>query len=460
MRRLIVAGLASGVGKTTITCALLAAYARRGHRVQPFKAGPDYLDPTHHTAAAGRPSRNLDAVMLPPAALRELFARAAAGADLSVIEGVMGLFDGRTGHGEAGSTAQLAKLLAAPVVLVLDVVRVARTAGAVALGACSFDPTVPIAGFILNRVGSDAHARTCSEAIETATGLPVLGAVPRDEGAFFPERHLGLVPATETLWSAERTAQLASLAERHLDLARLWDIAGAAPLPVSDPGPWLFPAEAQPQCATIAVAQDAAFGFYYADSLDLLHAWGAEFAPFSPLADVALPPGTQGVYVGGGFPELHAAELAANVPMQRALRQAAQAGLPIYGECGGLMYLGRSLTDFAGARHSMVGLVPFDSRMTRDRLTLGYRAVTTLRASPLLRAGVSVIGHEFHYSELDASPPETTAAYRVDGSAPRWEGYLTDSVLASYVHVHFASDPAIAQRFIAKCTAAAPLGAS
>jgi len=449
-RRLVVAGVTSGVGKTTLTCAALAAFRQRGWRVQPFKSGPDYIDPGHHALAAGRASRNLDSVLLPPATLRTLFARAAGRADLALVEGVMGLFDGRNGRDDEGSTAELATLLDAPVVVVIDVAKTSRTAGAIALGCLHFDPGLRVAGFIVNKVGSLTHARWATEAIEAATGLPVFGAFPRDPDLALPERHLGLVPTAETAPDTAFMARLADAAECYLDLDRLWAVAEdrALPAPFGD----LFPAERPDRRVTIAVARDRAFNFYYEDSLDILQAWGADLTPFSPLDDDNLPPGAQGVLLGGGFPELFAAELAANTPMRAAVRAAARQGLPIYGECGGLMYLGRTLTDLEGRRHDMVGLVPYDSVMRRGRLSLGYRSAIAARSSPILECGATVRGHEFHYSELGEPVPAATAAYRVTERDGALEGYAAGSVLASYVHVHLGSDPAMARRLVAMCS--------
>jgi cobyrinic acid a,c-diamide synthase len=459
-RRLVVGGVTSGVGKTTVVSAMLAAWRRRGRSLQPFKAGPDYIDPTYHTLAADRACRNLDSVLLPPATMRALADRAAAGVDLALVEGVMGLFDGRNAAGEEGSTAQIAKLLGAPIVVVIDVAKTARTAGAIALGCARFDPGLTVAGFILNRVGSEAHARTATQAIEAATGLPVLGAIPRDDALTLPERHLGLVPTAENAPTAAYFDRLADLAERHLALDRLWSIAATPPAPgsgLSDDLADLFPAEPPPTWARIAVARDRAFNFYYEDSLDVLAAWGAELVPFSPLADRALPDGTQGVYLGGGFPELFAAELAANRPMHGALRRAAAAGLPVYGECGGLMYLGESLRDFAGRCHPMAGVVPVASAMQRQRVTVGYRTATALRRTPLLEPGMRVVGHEFHYSQLESPVAESNAAYRLVERDGLIEGFAAGNVLASYLHVHFGSDPAMARRLVAASAAATPL---
>lgn len=456
MRRLVVAGAASAVGKTTVACGLMAAFARRGLRVQPFKVGPDYIDTTHHSEAAGRASRNLDSILLPAPALKALFTRAAASAELCVVEGVMGLFDGRNDRGEEGSTAQMAKLLNAPVLVVIDAAKTARTAGVVALGCVRFDPDLRVVGFILNRVASPTHARIATEAIEAATGLPVLGALPRNDHLTVPERHLGLVPATEVHLGGGRIDRLADAAERHFDLDRISTLAESPPLAAED---WDgFPSEPHPRVARIAIARDEAFGFYYLESLELLEAWGGEIVPFSPLRDESLPSGVQGVYLGGGFPELFAAELTRNRPLRRSLRNAARVGLPIYGECGGLMYLGRTLTDLQGKDYAMAGVLPISSRMQRQRATLGYRGAVALRSTPLLDAGARVVGHEFHYSQLAEAVAPHTAAYRVTEPEESLEGYAAGNVLASYVHLHFGSEPGMAGRFVATCASYDPVG--
>lgn len=443
--RLVVAGTASGTGKTTVTAALCAAFRRRGVAVQPFKAGPDYIDPTYHAQAAGRPCRNLDSFLLEPDMLRAVFARAAARADLSLVEGVMGLYDGRDGTTEVGSTAEIAKLLEAPVVVVLDVSAQARTAAAIALGCVRFDPLVRIEGFILERVGSDTHARWVTAAVEDATGLPVLGAIHRDAALALPERHLGLVPASERALSPKYLDLLADVAERGIALDRLREIAAsAAPLPgATAPSARTLP------IARIAVARDEAFGFYYEDALELLELGGAELVPFSPLADGAPPPGAGGLYLGGGFPEVFAERLSANEAMRRGIAAAAARGVAIVAECGGLMYLARALTDAAGRRHEMVGIVPIETVMRADRPTLGYRTITARRDSPLLARGESVRAHEFHYSESRGELPSGSGAFDVTERPGAPQGYATDGVLASYMHVHFGSKPSMADRFIA-----------
>lgn len=444
--RLVLAAPGTGQGKTTVAAAVMRLLRDRGLRVAPFKAGPDYVDPTHHRAAAGRASRNLDGWLLPPDTLRALFRRAvtgAAAADVAVVEGMMGLFDGRSATDEAGSTAETARLLGAPVVLVLDVWTLARTAAAVVRGLDGFDPALPLAGVVLNRAAGPGHYALCRDAVAGETGVPVLGWLPADPALAVPERDLGLVLAGERPMALDR---LAARAAETLDLDGLLEVARAAP-PLPD-GPDPLPAPAGGRRAVIAVARDAAFDFYYEDNLDLLRDLGAELRFFSPLADARLPEGAGALYLGGGYPELHAARLAANAAMREGVRRFAEAGRPVYAECGGLMYLSESLVDAAGERHAMAGVLPGAS-VLRDRVTLGYREVVALRDSPVARAGETVRGHEFHYSVREAGAGD--AAYRrADGEET--EGVVggpRGNVLGSYLHVHFATAPRMAERLVA-----------
>lgn len=446
-RGLVIAGTASGVGKTTVTAGVVAALQRRGLRVQPFKAGPDYIDPSYHTAAAGRPCRNLDSWMLAPPVLQEVFTRACAGADVAVVEGVMGLFDGRRGQDDEGSTAQVAKLLGLPVVLVLDAGGMARSAAATVLGYCRFDPALRVAGVVLNNIGSPGHYELCRQAIEAATGIPVLGYLPRRSSLTLPERHLGLIPTVEGPAGRAFFDALADCIAAHIDLDSLLRCA----VPVREPSASVvFPEQALPPRTRIAVAMDRAFSFYYEDSLDLLRAWGAEVVPFSPLSDTRLPDGVGGVYIGGGFPELYAAELAENRAMHEALHAAAAHGLPVYAECGGLMYLGTAIEDFDGRVHAMVGLVPARSRLHGSRLTLGYRTARARRATPLLAGGQIVRGHEFHWSALERPPTAEEAVYDL-AETGTVEGFAAGSVIATYVHLHLAAAPGMAARWVETC---------
>lgn len=439
MKRIVLAAPHSGSGKTTVASLLCLALRRRGLRVQPFKLGPDYLDPTHLSRAAGREARNLDSFLLPAGRLRELFARAAAQADISVLEGVMGLYDGRDPLSDEHSTADLARLLDTAVVLVIDAGGMARTVAALAAGLRDFGQGTRVAGVILNRVGSERHAALCEAAL-AQVGLPVLGFVTRDEALHLPSRHLGLLSAEQASWDEDAALHAA----RHLRLDALLEAAQAPALPVP-PGV----APAQPR-TRIAYAHDEAFHFYYPDALEELRLAGAELLPFSPLRDAEVPAGADGLLFGGGYPEAHAAELAANAAMRRSVVTFAASGRPVVAECGGLMYLAETLEDQTGGLHEMCGVIPYRTRM-QGRLTLGYRDAVALQDSPLAAAGSALRGHEFHFSAL--THPPTCPAYRWtahDGTEVT-EGYVAGNVLASYLHLHYAADPATARRFVAAC---------
>ena len=446
---IVIAGVRSGVGKTTIATGIMGALTKRGYDVQPFKAGPDYIDPSYHEIACGVPSRNLDTWLIPHRTVLELFQRAAARRQISVVEGVMGVFDGHSGLTEEGSTAQLAKLLNAPVILVADASKVARSVAAEVLGYQVFDPDLNIAGVILNGVGGPRHLEFCQPQIEATTGLPVLGYLPRREDFAQPERHLGLIPTVEGTVARRWYDAVIAQVEETIDLERVVQLANEC-----DP-PWVqseaFPEGEQPKRARIAIAKDKAFSFCYQDSLDLLEAWGAELVPFSPLEDDRLPEGAGGVYIGGGFPEMFASELAKNEAMRAAIAKAVDQGVPVYAECGGLMYLGRSLSDLDGVQHSMVGAIPAVSAMSNKHLTLGYREVESRTDSPLMRRGQRVRGHEFHWSTLDEPPQPDESVYRVVDQDNRADGFQVGSVWASYVHIHLASDPGMARRFVDTC---------
>ncbi|MEA1959422.1 MAG: cobyrinate a,c-diamide synthase [Chloroflexota bacterium] len=447
IKAVVIAGAASGVGKTTIAIGIIGALVRRGLNVQPFKTGPDYIDPSYHTLVAGRPSRNLDTWLVPRDGIVELFRRACDEADITIVEGVMGLYDGHSASDEAGSTAELAKMLGLPVVLVIDASGAARSVAAMTLGYVNFDPGLNLAGVIFNGIGSEGHFDMCRQAVSDATNISVLGYLPKMTDLTLPERHLGLVPTPEQPLSKDFLDRLFAQAEATLDIDGLLQIAGSAAPPTITAS--LFPERRYSPSVRIGIARDRAFNFYYQDNLDLLEAWGATLAPFSPTSDGVLPGGIDGVYIGGGFPEMYAAELARNTPMLDSIREAGENGMPVYAECGGLMYLGRSLRGFDGDVHGMAGLLPIDSIMDGANLTLGYRTVRALADSPLLERGDEVRGHEFHWSSLDGGP-EGEAAYMILDQERR-EGFIAGNVLASYVHVHFASRPGMAQRFIEYC---------
>jgi cobyrinic acid a,c-diamide synthase len=434
---IVVAGTHSGVGKTSVTLGLIGALARQGLAVQPFKVGPDFIDPLHHTRAAGRTSRNLDGWMLDPDANRACFGRASIGADAAVIEGVMGLFDGSEGGNDRGSTAEMAKLLGLPVVLVIDASAMARSAGALIHGFSSFDPELRIAGVILNNVGVEAHAEMIREAV--AAGPPILGAIPRASDLTLPERHLGLHLPHEA--QENHAEQLSLLVEEHVDLDRLLE-AARTDRPASPPV-----VAAPARTARIGVAVDEAFCFYYADNLELLEQAGAELIEFSPIRD-PLPPGLDGLYIGGGYPELHAAELAANAAARGAIRELAGAGGPIYAECGGLMYLGETL-ELDDGTYPLCGVLPLSAKMPAP-LKLSY--VEVISAGGLFGASRSARGHVFHHSEISGEPAvDRHHSLRTTRGDESEEGYGVGNVLASYAHLHFASEPDLAKAFVDRC---------
>ena len=450
--RLVIGGTSSGVGKTTIAASLIAALAKRGLRVQPFKCGPDYIDPGYLSLAAGLPCRNLDSWMLSQESLIELFDRAVRKVDVAVVEGVMGLYDGRNGLEGAGSTAEIARCLRAPVILIMDVAKMSGSAAAVALGYRQLDPEVNLAGVILNNVGSPRHRQWVTEAIEKRAGVPVLGALPKNADLRLPERHLGLIPTAEGGELSEYIEMVREQVESMVDVSAIMRLANTAePLPQMT-GSKLFPQKKEPVRANIAVAQDEAFCFYYHDNLDLLAAWGAALTFISPLKDSGLPADIQGVYIGGGFPEMYAGRLSANAKFKGALKEAAGAGIPIYAECGGLMYISEGIIDFEGNKHVMAGLVPGWAEMQKKRARMGYTVAEALQDNILTRRGESLRGHLFHWSKLPA--PTREAAYRILEPQEQLEGFVLgpkSNILGSYLHLHFGSKISLAKRFVESC---------
>lgn len=436
---IVVAGTHSGVGKTSVTLGLIGAFRHRGLTVQPFKVGPDFIDPLHHQHASGRPARNLDGWMLKSEANLERFARATADADVAVIEGVMGLFDGSDGKSDRGSTAEMAKLLGLPVLLVIDASAMARSAAALIHGYTSFDPELRVAGVILNNVGGEAHAGMIRDAV--AGAVPILGALPRANDLVVPERHLGLHLPHEA--RAEYVDQLAALVDEHIDLDALLRNSVIKRLPATAAAPAL------PPRARLAVARDEAFCFYYTDNLELLEQAGAELVPFSPISD-PLPDNVDGIYLGGGYPELHADQLAANTSTRQVIRGFAERGGPIYAECGGLMYLSEAL-ELDGETHPLCGVLPFKTTMSAP-LAIGYVEITT--SGGPFGAGQTARGHLFHHSAI-AGDPLTDRCYQITNSRGEetQEGYLVQNVLASYTHLHLASNPALAAAFVDHCAA-------
>jgi cobyrinic acid a,c-diamide synthase len=447
-RGLVIAGTQSGVGKTTVTLGLLAALRRRGLVVQPFKVGPDFIDPGHHTRAAGRTCRNLDGWMLSLKANTALFLRQAATADVAVVEGVMGLFDGYDGISEAGSTAQMAKWLGLPVLLVVDARAMARSAAALVYGFAKFDSELTMAGVVFNRIGSATHREYLQQAMASVKGVRCFGGLPRAQELAIPERHLGLTTTEDHPLDEAYFLHLADWLESHLDLNGLLENLPSLALP-EEPS-----FKIQMPTVRLGVARDQAFCFYYPENLELLAAAGAELIYFSPLEDRELPPDLHGIYLGGGYPELYAKQLAANAGMRQALKECAAAGLPIYAECGGLMYTAKEIRDLEGRTHPMAGVFPFAVRMLPRLKALGYREVTLAAAGLLGPAGTKARGHEFHYSEMVEEPDGISRLYRLTprkGGETLAEGYSRSNVLASYVHLHFGSNPEVARNLVGSC---------
>jgi cobyrinic acid a,c-diamide synthase len=430
----------------------MSALTKRGLRVQGFKVGPDYIDPSYHTHVTNRLSRNLDTYMLNEGTMMNCFLKASVDSDISVIEGVMGLFDGVNGTSDRGTTASVAKLLKAPVVLVLDVWSSARSAAASVLGFSLFDRKVNLAGVVLNRVAGQKHAESCTQAIEKGTKVRVLGWLPKSDDIHMPERHLGLIPSVEKRPQAAGTIEkLGEFIEEHLDLDRVVRVARSAP-PSSQERTREISQERETR-ATIGVAMDEAFSFYYADALDLLRDSGAEIVRFSPIHDSSLPDNLDGLYIGGGFPEVYAEALEQNSTMRQSVMDRIQDGMPTFVECGGLMYLTKSITGFDGRSNSMVGVLETSTTM-KPKLTLGYTLAHSVTDSILSKAGESLRGHEYHFSEVGQVPGDASLAYemrRGRGISDGREGWQVYNALACYSHTHFCSRPRTASRFVDAC---------
>ncbi|WP_405642568.1 cobyrinate a,c-diamide synthase [Streptomyces sp. NBC_00019] len=473
--RLVIAAPSSGSGKTTVATGLMAAFAARGLVVSPHKVGPDYIDPGYHALATGRVGRNLDAYLCGSELVGPLFAHGARGCDIAVVEGVMGLYDGAAGEGELASTAHVAKLLRAPVVLVVDASSQSRSVAALVHGFASWDPEVRVGGVILNKVASDRHEELLREALDSA-GVPVLGVLRRVAQVDTPSRHLGLVPVAERRAEAvDAVAAMAAQVSAGCDLEALvglargagalscaaWDAAevlGSSPpppLPVptlgaAPPDPRFRPEGPRPQtpdglkAPVVAVAGGSAFTFSYAEHAELLTAAGAVVVPFDPLRDEQLPDGARGLVIGGGFPEVYASELSANEPLRKAIGELALSGAPVAAECAGLLYLCRELDGLP-----MCGVLDASARMS-ERLTLGYRDAVAVSDSALAVAGTRMRGHEFHRTVVEPGSG-AAPAWGVRAPQRRVEGFVQQGVHASYVHTHWASQPGVARRFVERC---------
>ncbi len=454
--RIVIAGTSSDSGKTTVSMGLMAALAQKGLQVQPFKAGPDYIDPMLHTFITGRPSRNLDNWMLDEKTVAYLFTRSASSADISVVEGVMGLYDGFGGKTTAGSTASLAKVIKSPVILVVNGEAVSLSIVPVIQGFQNFDRDLNIKGVILNHINSEDHYQMLKRYVTEYTGLAVLGYLPRRQAYELPSRHLGLVPGGEIGDLRSRVNCLAGQVTKTIDLKLLLDIARQAADFAGTDVHFNVPVE-EPNRVKITVARDRAFNFYYQDNLELLEMMGAELEYFSPMQDGGVPEQTGGLYLGGGYPEVWAEELQANTAMRESIKSAVYHGLPVYAECGGLMYLTRHIIDSNGDKYEMAGVLPGWSEMTRGLKRFGYIEVEVTDNNIMSKKGDKIRAHEFHYSRTVLDDP-VPVCFRVtkprEGQEPVvWHcGYKTANLLAGYPHLHFWGNPKFAGQFIKSCT--------
>lgn len=444
----VIAGTHSGVGKTTVTLGLLAALRHRGLKVQSFKVGPDFIDPGLHRQVTGVASHNLDGWILSREFNLQSLRRNCHGKEVAVVEGMMGLFDGYNGKSERGSTAEMAKWLGLPVVLVVDASAMARSAAAMILGYLRFDPKLNVIGVIFNRVGGKGHMRYLKEAIASLRNVEIFGGLPQTDDITIPDRHLGLMTAEEGLLDRKLIRRLARWVEQHVDIDLL---LRKSRVKLGPPDRERGEREKK-RPVSVGVAQDKAFCFYYPDNVSLLQSAGARVVPFSPMRDHSLPAGVKALYFGGGYPEVYARELARNRSMRRAVRNFIEAGGVVYAECGGFMYLTESLTDLRGRRFPMVGIYPFTTKMLPRFRALGYRKVTINRGSFLL-SGMQARGHEFHYSALNGNTKRSRRIKEIYRVAPKSEkeGFLYKNCLASYIHLHFGSNPAIASRLVEAC---------
>ena len=443
--RILIAGTASGVGKTTVTLALLAGFRSQGRQVQPFKAGPDFIDPGHHQMASGRESRNLDGWMLGAGMNRATFQRAAQDADLALIEGMMGLYDGSSPINEIGSSAELAKQLDAPVLLVVDGSAMARSAAAMVLGYANFDHAVKIAGVVFNRIKSEGHFRLLKEAVEKETNVCVVGYVRPDPDLTIPDRHLGLRTALEGE-DAEWYEKFVQATKVTLDLSRIERLAhSASDWEESPASERLKAVDSTVRSMKIAVAYDPAFCFYYPENLALLEQEGGEIVQFSPIKDATLPMGVDFLYLGGGYPEVYASALEKNTAMRRSVADFVRHGGVVYAECGGLIYLSKSVQDFDGKVYDMVGVVPWETVMSRTQMTLGYRELTLTTSGLLGEKGMKIRGHEFHYSYLENFNGGDFVSDITDarGHDCGGDGIMLNNVVALYTHLHFSSNPQV-----------------
>lgn len=446
-RRIVIAGTGSGVGKTTLTIGLMSALRKKGYTVQGFKCGPDYIDPTYHTAVTGRVSRNIDSWMLKHEMVKEIVSRGSEGADISIIEGVMGFFDGKNPANNDGSTAEISIITESPVVLVVNCASMARSTAAIVKGFQEFLKETRIVGVIANRAGSEGHFKIVKTAIEQECGIPVLGYLKKDDNLTIPERQLGLIPSVERGELNSFFDQLGDLVLKTIDVDSLYELSKASTLEIKESQI----KRREKQIVRIAVARDAAFNFYYQENLEMLEASGAELIEFSPLKGEVLPDDVDGLYIGGGFPEEFAAELAEQVEVKQSIREAVQNGLPTLAECGGFMFLTEYIETTDEKSYQMTGVIPGKVKMQAQLAALGYREITPEAGNFLLNGNLKAKGHEFHYSTFH---PNGTVqpAYQTKGMRGfKHEGYMNGNLVAGYTHFHFGSCPEMVNNWIMKC---------
>ncbi|TGJ99481.1 cobyrinate a,c-diamide synthase [Leptospira semungkisensis] len=446
--RILISGTGSGIGKTTLVVGLTKALQARGLKVSVFKCGPDYLDPTYHSLVSGNTCQNLDGWLMGKESVLSSFAEASHCSDIALIEGVMGLFDGHSPHSDIGSTAEIAKWLQAPVIALIDASGMARTFAAIATGLINFDQEVLIKGFIANFVGSEGHTSLLRSAL---LPTPLLGGLPKAQDQSFPERHLGLHSATEEILTEDKLSFWQNICESYLNIDDILDLAKkASPIPIKEEE---RKTAKTPSCK-IGVARDKAFHFYYKENLRRLEESGAELIYFSPIEDKSLP-NVDGLYLGGGYPELYASSLSKNYDLLHEIRNFARSGAPIYAECGGLMYLSNEIQDLQGISYPMLGLVPGKAVMGPKLKALGYVEVHTEKNTILGEAGIRFRGHQFRYSDLLLeNPKDELFSYKIrkrKADLTSSEGYTVGNILGSYVHAHWASNPSIPENFVESC---------
>lgn len=448
-RRMVIAGTGSGVGKTTLTIGLMAALMKKGLTVQGFKCGPDYIDPSYHTAVTKRESRNLDSWMLTKDLVLDIFTHGSKGSDISIIEGVMGFFDGKSPVTNEGSTAEISMITKSPVLLVVNCESMARSAAAIVKGFQLFAEGPTIVAVIVNKVGSEGHFQLVKKAIEQECHVPVIGYLKRELDIEIPERHLGLIPSMERGELDSFFAKLGTLISETVDIDRFFELAVAEPLEASRESS-IFEKQ-RDYLVKVAVAKDSAFNFYYPENLEIMEAKGIEIVYFSPLADEEIPEDVDGLYIGGGFPEEFAQDLASNLKAKRSVKHAIESGLPTLAECGGFMYLTEFIETTDKKKFEMAGVIPGSVHMQTKLAALGYREISGQNNNFILNDR-SARGHEFHYSTFQALEEDVPYAYETIGMrGVSKEGYLLHNLAAGYTHFHFASCPEMVENWIRKC---------